>query len=75
MSQQTAFRFGRGLMIVLLCTVGPSSFAQIGTVIGNAPGVYVDPDGTVKRRVVDEQDELTAMRARMKATQEDYFDE
>jgi hypothetical protein len=49
-----------------------SSFGQ-GFVFGNggnAPGVWVDPDGTVKRRELDEKTELTTMRARAKAVAE-----
>jgi hypothetical protein len=44
--------------------------AQIIIPVVTPPGVYVEPDGTIKRRQVDERDELAAMRARLKATQE-----
>jgi hypothetical protein len=37
---------------------------------GVAPGVWVEPDGTVKHRELDEKTELTAMRARAKAAQD-----
>ena len=42
--------------------------AQFTPIVGNspAPGVYVEPDGTVKRREVDEKSELATMRLRVK---------
>lgn len=58
-----------GFVALSLCTA-TRVHAQGGLVFGglsNAPGVWVDPDGTLKRRVVDEKTEMTAMRVRAKA--------
>jgi hypothetical protein len=57
------------LGIVLLLLMPIVAWGQIGFPIDNAPGVIVDPDGTVKRRAVDEREELAGMRARMQAAQ------
>jgi hypothetical protein len=43
--------------------------------VGAAPGVYVEADGTVKRREVDERSELSGMRTRAKAAADATKDE
>ena len=61
------------IIITLLSVVySLSARAQIGPIItgGNAPGVYIEPDGTVKRRQVEERDELSAMRNRINSTRD-----
>jgi hypothetical protein len=57
-------------MIVLTFSFAPASIAQIFPPVGNAPGVWVEPDGTVKRRQIDEREELASMRARVNATRD-----
>jgi len=54
---------------VLLSVMPQHAEAQFLPIFNNggaAPGVYVEPDGTVKRREVDEKNELTNMRLRAK---------
>ena len=76
MSHQTTFWFRRiaaiqsAAVIVAMCVSCAQAFAQIFPPVGNAPGVYIDADGTVKRRVIDDREELATMRSRIRAAQE-----
>ncbi|QOV91391.1 DUF1598 domain-containing protein [Humisphaera borealis] len=57
------------LVVGLLSSLSLPARAQIiggGNQVGAAPGVYVEPDGTVRRREIDEKTELSAMRLRAK---------
>ena len=56
------------MVLIIACPVCSPAFGQIVTTVGNAPGVYVETDGTLKRREIDQHDELNAMRARMVAS-------
>lgn len=62
-----------GLLAWAIAWVGAISPATFGQVVGNAvvtsppPGVYLDADGTIRRRQPDARDELAAMRVRAKA--------
>ena len=57
---------------ILLATRPAAAQTPIGGVgfVGSAPGVYLDADGTVHRRLVDAKDELATMKARAKAAAE-----
>jgi hypothetical protein len=71
MSRATASHLDlRAMSIVIACLVLGSLPAHGQIVpINNAPGVIIDPDGTLKRRQVDDREELAGMRARMQAAQ------
>ncbi len=58
------------LALAMLCFITLRADAQIVRPVGNAPGVYVDPDRVLKRRQIDEREELTAMRSRVRAAQD-----
>lgn len=61
---RTSVRFAVGIIACLLASA-PSGEAQLIPVTGtSAPGVYVEPDGTVRRRVVEEKADLADMRLR-----------
>lgn len=65
-------RFAAATLAVVAAAVWGSPPAAAQTTPGvfpgvNPPGVYLEPDGTVKRRAVDQKDELADMRARAKA--------
>jgi hypothetical protein len=54
--------------LVLLTLISSTARAQFGAVpISNVPGVYLDADGKVRNREIDEKDQLNGMRARAKA--------
>jgi hypothetical protein len=77
MSSHTPRRFlANRLLVSLLCmlfavTLCPSTGGQVFNPFftGGSPGVYLDTDGKIQSRQVDESKELAAMRARAKATQ------
>lgn len=68
----TSCRFAVAAVLVSMVVgvAAPAVYGQVLPTYGSSPGVYVEPDGTVKRREVDEKNELATMRARMKAAGE-----
>lgn len=56
-----------GMILQALCAPAASAQIAIPVPINNAPGVYLDVDGKVRNRQVDDKDQLAAMHARLKA--------
>jgi hypothetical protein len=74
-----AVRRRLSVAFLLLATAGLSAFSPtnargqvvpVGGIGGFAPGVWLDADGTVRRREADTRDEMAAMRARAKAAEQ-----
>src|SRR4051812_25149336 len=59
--------FGFALISSLFSNSANAQGFFIGGNGGNAPGVWVDADGTVRRRELDDKSEMSMMRARAKA--------
>jgi hypothetical protein len=59
--------FGFALISSLFTRPANGQGFIIGGNAGNAPGVWVDADGTVRRRELDDKSEMSVMRARAKA--------
>lgn len=71
--RESAWCFWIILWAAIAMQVRSSSSASgqiVGGLIGSAPGVYLDVDGKVRNREVDETDQLAAMRARLRASGE-----
>ena len=63
----------RFLFVLVVALTPCAAWAQFIPGLSNAgaaPGVSLEPDGTLKRRQLDEKSEMTTMRARAKATLE-----